>query len=133
MAFFEEAAKLRPDKENDLTSLMDKACLSIASNNYIEAHEVLSKANEKAPNNPVVVNNMSVCLLYLGRLKEALALLESSLTANPDTFLQDTPILNLATLYELESSYAGQKKQALLDLLSRYCGDGANTSNLKLS
>ncbi len=131
MKFFEEAAKLRPDKEDALNSLVDKACLSIASNNYIEAYEFLSKANERTPNNAIVINNMSVCLLYLGRLKEALSLLETNLTANPETFLQDTPILNLATLYELESSYAGQKKQSLLDLMSRYSGDGANTASLK--
>jgi hypothetical protein len=34
-------------------------------------------------------------------------------------------------LYELESSYAGQKKQALLDLMSRHVGDGVNTACLK--
>ena len=79
----------------------------------------------------VIINNMSVCLLYLGRLKEALSLLESNLTSNPEAFLQETQVLNLATLYELESSYAGQKKQSLLDLLSRHAGDGVNTACLK--
>jgi hypothetical protein len=46
-------------------------------------------------------------------------------------FIQETPVLNLATLYELESSYAGQKKLALLDLMSQFSGDGVNTSCLK--
>ena len=95
-------------------SLVDKSCLSIASNNYAEALELLTKANEKSSSPcPVIINNMSVCLLYLGRLKEALNLLETNLTSNPEAFLQETQVLNLATLYELESSYAGQKKQSL--------------------
>lgn len=129
MKFFEQASSLRPDP--DVDSLIDKSCLSIASNNYIEAYEFLAKANEMRPHNPVVINNMSVCLLYLGRLKEALNLLESNLTANPEAFLLDTQVLNLATLYELESSYAGQKKHSLLDLMSRHAGDGVNTACLK--
>ena len=44
---------------------------------------------------------------------------------------QETPVLNLATLYELESSFAGQKKLALLDLMGQFSGDGVNTSCLK--
>lgn len=129
MRFFDEAADLRAN-ENALDTLIDKSCLSIASNNYLEAYDLLKKASDK--NDPIVINNMSVCLLYLGRLKEALNLLESNLTENPERFLQESYILNLATLYELESSYAGQKKQALLDLMSRFAGDGVNTACLKM-
>lgn len=44
---------------------------------------------------------------------------------------QESPVLNLATLYELESSFAHQKKLALLDLMSQFAGDGVNTSCLK--
>ena len=133
MKFFEEAASLS-DKDDSLSSvdsLIDQSCLSIASNNYLEAHEQLSRANSLRPHDPLIINNLSVCLLYLGRLKEALNLLEVNLTAHPEVFLQESFILNLATLYELESSYAGQKKQSLLDLLSRHAGDGINTVCLK--
>lgn len=130
MKFFDQASALRSEDDN-VDSLIDKSCLSIASNNYIEAYDFLSKANELRPRNPVVINNMSVCLLYLGRLKEALNLLEANLTQDPEAFLQDTQVLNLATLYELESSYAGQKKHSLLDLMSRHAGDGVNTACLK--
>ena len=129
MRFFDEAAGLRNDEEA-LDTLIDKSCLSIASNNYLEAFEFLQKAKDK--NDPIVINNMSVCLLYLGKLKEALTLLEKNLTENPERFLQESFVLNLATLYELESSYAGQKKQQLLDLMSKYAGDGVNTACLKM-
>ena len=132
MKFFDEAAKLNPGESGpSVEALIDQSCLSIASNNYLEAHEQLSKANAQRPHDPLIINNLSVCLLYLGRLKEALTLLESNLTSHPDVFLQESFILNLATLYELESSYAGQKKQSLLDLLSRHSGDGVNTACLK--
>ena len=73
----------------------------------------------------------SVCLLYTGQLGQALSLLEGQLTTDPAGFLRETQVLNLATLYELESSYATQKKQSLLDFVARYAGDGANTSCLK--
>ena len=137
MKFFEEAATLLNDAKNSegtttsVETLIDQSCLSIASNNYLEAHEQLSRANALKPNDPLIINNLSVCLLYLGKLKEALNPLESNLTSHPDVFLQESFILNMATLYELESSYAGQKKQSLLDLLSRHAGDGVNTACLK--
>ena len=34
MTFFDEAAKLRPQTTENVDSLVDKSCLSIASNNY---------------------------------------------------------------------------------------------------
>ena len=103
----------------------------MSNNNFTDALATLEQADKLAPGNPLVVNNKSVCLLYLGRLKEALAKLESEITNNPGNMLREAQVLNLATLYELESSYAGQKKQSLLDLLSQYRGDGASTSCLK--
>ena len=41
-------------------------------------------------------------------------------------------MLNLATLYELESSYAMQKKIGMLGLVSQYSPDSFNISALKL-
>jgi len=110
---------------------LDQAFLCISNNNFEEALKTLKEAHDLEPDNPTVINNMSVCLLYMGKLKEALSLLESNLTQSPQDFLRETQVLNLATLYELESSYATQKKQSLLDFMSRYSGDGANVSCLK--
>ena len=103
----------------------------MSTSNFLEALNILDEADTISPGNSLVINNKSVCLLYLGRLKEALSTLESELTSNPRSILREAHVLNLATLYELESSYAGQKKQALLDLMSQYAGDGANTACLK--
>ena len=41
-------------------------------------------------------------------------------------------MLNLATLYELESSYAMQKKIGMLGLVSQYSTDCFNVAMLKL-
>ena len=114
-----------------LIIIIDDALVSMSSNNFLEALNILQQADKITPGNPLVINNKSVCLLYLGRLKDALTHLESELTSNPRNILREAHVLNLATLYELESSYAGQKKQALLDLMSQYAGDGANTACLK--
>lgn len=130
---FSHAYKLRGETEDDRRdSLMDMAFLSIANNDYQSALATLQKAAEIFPSDPVIVNNAAVCHLYLGRLQEGLSYLEQRMTAEPALLLQETLVLNLATIYELESSYAGQKKRALLDLVSQYRGDSINTACLKL-
>ncbi|PSN47289.1 hypothetical protein C0J52_15703 [Blattella germanica] len=79
-----------------------------------------------------LLNNMGVCLLYLGRLKEALSLLEGAVNNNPIQGLHESLLLNVCTLYELESSHSNQKKLGMLRLLSRYKGDGVCVACLKL-
>jgi len=79
----------------------------------------------------VIRNNISVCLLYLGRLEEGLKIVENSITSDTAN-IQGNPILNLCTLYELESSYALQKKIGMLGLISIHCSDSFPISSLKL-
>ena len=79
------------------------------------------------------MNNLSVCSLYLGRLQEALGHLESLVHKDPATNLHEGVVLNLCTLYELESSRAVSKKQTLLGLIALHKGDGFNVACLKLS
>ncbi len=76
---------------------------------------------------------MAVCSLYQGKLKEALSTLENLVHKDPAKYLQEGVLFNLCTLYELESSRAMHKKQALLDLVSRHKGNGFNTACLKMS
>ena len=66
---------------------------------------------------------MGVCLLYGGQLKEAIAVLESAIKQNPIHGLSESVLLNLCTLYDMESSKGRRKKFALLRQLSRYQAD----------
>jgi len=75
---------------------------------------------------------MAVCQLYHGRLNDALSLLESALAGNPTQGLHEAVLLNMCTLFELESSHCKAKKLGLLRMLARYKGDGVAVSCLKL-
>ena len=47
-------------------------------------------------------------------------------------YFKGNMMLNLCTLYELESSYAMQKKIGLLGMVSQYSSDSFNINMLKL-
>lgn len=79
------------------------------------------------------VNNMAACSLYLGKLMDALKTLEVLVHEDPARNLHEGVLFNLCTLYELESSRALHKKQALLDLVSRHKGDGFPAACLKMA
>lgn len=79
------------------------------------------------------VNNMAVCSLYLGRLKDALNTLEQLVHSDPANTLHEGVLFNLCTLYELETSRALHKKQAILDLVSKHKGDGFPVGCLKMT
>lgn len=66
---------------------------------------------------------MGVCKLYSGKLKEAIALFERAVVSNPQKGLNESLLLNLSTLYELESSSDVIKKLALLKQINRHRTD----------
>merc|ERR1711912_210572 len=85
-------------------NLMNKGFVSLGHNHFAEAHGFFQEAVNVEPDNAVAVNNMAVCSLYMGKLKEALATLERLIHTDPSRFLQEGLLFNLCTLYELESS-----------------------------
>uniref|UniRef100_A0A8C7Y4P8 Trafficking protein particle complex subunit 12 n=1 Tax=Oryzias sinensis TaxID=183150 RepID=A0A8C7Y4P8_9TELE len=113
--------------------LMNRAFVYLSQNNYTEAHATFLEVLKIDPTNPVANNNAAVCLLYLGRLKESLGQLEGLVQQDPASYLHESVLFNLTTMYELESSRSTQKKQALLEAVACREGDSFNTQCLKLA
>ncbi|XP_060515744.1 trafficking protein particle complex subunit 12 isoform X2 [Cylas formicarius] len=112
--------------------IVDKGLLAIAQNNFDEAYTCFQQASNFEPSNVMILNNMGVCLLYGGRLKEAIAVLESAIASNHMQGLHESLILNLCTLYDMESSKGIMKKFALLRKISKYHADAPTTILEKL-
>lgn len=72
-------------------------------------------------------------MLYNGQLKPGLLVLEELIHSDPSRYLQDNILLNLCTLYELESSLAVNKKHQMLLLANQYKGNGFNINSLKIT
>ena len=131
--YFHKASELRTlESDSDqVDTLVDSALILITQNSYPEALALLTQASHIQPDNFMVLNNMAVCLLYLGKVKESVALMETTVRQNIPQSLQENVLLNLSSVIELENS-DGSKKNALLKLISEYKGDGVNLASLKL-
>ncbi|XP_071484435.1 trafficking protein particle complex subunit 12-like [Diadema antillarum] len=120
-------------KEDQARIHINRGFLKVAQNQYAEGYKHFNEALKIEPGNFMAINNVSVCCLYLGRLKEALSLLENLVNHEGSEFLDEALVFNLCTLYELESSKSAAKKQNLLGLVSRSKGDGFNVGCLKMT
>lgn len=130
--FKQVESKAFGDPKSLSSVVMNKGFMALSSGSFDEAHRHFVAATKLDPYNSVAVNNVAVCLLFLGKLKEALAMLEKIIWKDPTTNLQEGLLFNLCAIYELESSYSLQKKQKLLELVSKHRGDGFNISCLKI-
>lgn len=61
--------------------------------------------------------------MYTGQLKQAIQQYETAIDLNPIQALNENLLLNLSTLYELESNDAISKKLALLRKVATYKAD----------
>uniref|UniRef100_A0A8C4X1C3 Trafficking protein particle complex subunit 12 n=1 Tax=Eptatretus burgeri TaxID=7764 RepID=A0A8C4X1C3_EPTBU len=118
--------------EYKITMLVNRAFLHLAKNNFQEAYKWFMEVLKCDPSNAVASNNCAVCLLYLGKLKEALTHLESFRQREPAMYQHESVLFNLSTMYELESSRSLAKKEALLLSVSRCAGDNFNAQCLKM-
>ncbi|XP_056631010.1 trafficking protein particle complex subunit 12 [Diorhabda sublineata] len=119
---FKEAAEIKGGHKG-VRELVDKGLLSIAQSAFDEAYLCFQEASVLEPSNVMILNNMGVCLLYGGHLKEAIQALETAIASNPVHALNESLLLNLCTLYDMESSKGRMKKFALLRQISRYQAD----------
>nr|CAG4651727.1 EOG090X0439 [Triops cancriformis] len=130
---FSQSSLLRSAKaENKVNAHVDAAYIAIAQNAYADACKQFESALKLDPDNPMLLNNMAVCMLYTGRMKDAVALLEEAIGRRPDLLLQESILLNVCTLYELESSLTVQRKLGMLRLVAQWKGDSFNIASLKL-
>ncbi|KAK7101190.1 hypothetical protein V1264_024019 [Littorina saxatilis] len=128
-----EKLMTKGDNVSACRNAMNKGLSAMCINNFSEAYNFFKTAVQLDPNDTNAVNNMAVCSLYLGRLKDALNTLEAIVHSDPARNLHEGILFNLCTLYELESSRALHKKQAVLDLVSKHKGDGFPIACLKMA
>ncbi|KAH8256072.1 hypothetical protein KR026_006726 [Drosophila bipectinata] len=107
----------------DLRDLVDKGLIAVAKNDFPEAYVIFQKALHLDSGNTMILNNMGVCLLYAGKLKDAINLYERAINLNPQKSLNESLLVNLSTLYELESNNSKAKKFNLLRLINRFKPD----------
>ena len=129
--YFKSVEEMGSDDASQSDILVNRGLLALTLDAYEEAYKHFSAAKGLDPDNAVATNNAAVSLLYQGRLKEALKLLEDAVFSNPAKNLQSGILFNICTMYELETSRHVQKKQQLLELIAQHKGDGFNVSCLK--
>lgn len=103
---------------NEARDNIDKGLIAVVHNDFKEAFMCFQKAITSDPTNTLLLNHMGVCLLYSGKLKEAIAMFERAITTQRG--LNESVLLNLSTLYELESSNDVAKKLELLKMINRH-------------
>lgn len=99
---------------------MDKALIMVATNDFPEAYSTFQRALQAEVGNTMILNNMGVCLLYAGKLKDAIKLYERAIDMAPQKSLNESIIVNLCALYELELNNPRAKKLYLLRLINRH-------------
>ncbi|XP_067643902.1 trafficking protein particle complex subunit 12 isoform X2 [Eurosta solidaginis] len=121
---FAEARRMREiNSTPDLRDLVDKGLITVAENDFRGAYAIFQKALHLESGNTMILNNMGVCLLYEGKLKDAIKLFEHAINLNPQKSLNESLLVNLSTLYELESNISKHKKLNLLRLVNKYKPD----------
>ena len=106
---FSEASKHRQDNaEEQLEAVLDSAFLAVGQGQFQTALEIFLNAEKMVSNleqaegqAKMINNNIAVCLLYVGRLKEGLERLEKDITQDPSNIqvnIDKTLIIFLSVL-----------------------------------
>jgi thioredoxin-like negative regulator of GroEL len=106
----------------------------IAAADWSQAKDELKAILAADPNDFEAVNNLAVCLIYLGELNEAISLMEDLISKSKDQthWLMEKAVFNLCTLYELRSDTALEKKVSKLQQLHPYVGDAFHVESFKI-
>lgn len=93
-----------------------QALLQTAHGDFTEAVSAWKKLAEQHPNNELLGQNLSACLLYTGRITEARDILEG---IAKETAAFPALLFNLSTVYELCTERAVERKTALSQHLAQ--------------
>ncbi|XP_012279053.1 trafficking protein particle complex subunit 12 [Orussus abietinus] len=122
----------KSDAQNaDFKHLIDRGLVAISQGAFQKSIEYMQLIPD-LDTSITAANNMAVCMLYKGQLREAVQFLENAIARNPAKNLQEPVILNICTLYELHTTYSKQPKQLVLRQLNRCKGDISDIQCLKL-
>jgi len=105
-------AKMTPG----LSKEIHQALLQTTKGDFAQAVEAWRKLAEQHPDNELLGQNLSACLLYTGHIAEARSILEG--------IVRDTPafpalLFNLSTVYELCTNRAVERKTGLSQFLAQ--------------
>lgn len=78
----DQAIKLEPDDPKTLNNLAWRMIVRTSENTYFRALQLIQKATQQEPNNPLYLNTLGVAQYRNGQYREALATLEKSLAAS---------------------------------------------------
>jgi tetratricopeptide (TPR) repeat protein len=95
-------ARLQPsqDPSSDLTPSVLQSLIALADGDFPTATNQLQQLHAEHPSDALISHNLSVCLLYTGRMKEAREVLEEAVDSSAEPPFQSL-LFNLCTVYEL--------------------------------
>ena len=102
-------------KGNDKAEATLNALVKIAEGDYRAAVQAWTELHFEYRDDPMITQNLAVCLLYMGKISEARKLL-TDLTAVSPPFHALT--FNLCTLYELCTEKSRDRKMALAERIA---------------
>lgn len=130
--YFKRVEETGPDNDDVAKSEVhvNRGLLALTLDAYEESYKHFIAAKNLCPSNVVAINNAAVSLLFQGRRKEALQLLEGVVFENPEKHLLKGILFNIGKMYDLENSRNLHQKQKLLELIGQHRGDGFDVSCL---
>jgi predicted Zn-dependent protease len=99
-----------------LSKEIHQALLQTTEGDFAKAVEAWRKLAEQHPDNELLGQNLSACLLYTGHITEARSILEGIVR---DTPAFPTLLFNLSTVYELCTNRAVERKTGLSQFLAQ--------------
>jgi len=132
-AIFKQVENTHTEREFSVMKHMNSGFLALAQDQFALAVEHFTSVLEIDSTNISALNNKAVCLLYTSHLHDAITVLEDMIRKNPEKSLNESTVLNLCTLYELQGDGSIEKKRAIMAQVAKYANDSFDFSSLKLS